>query len=275
MRTVPAPSAGVLSEVADRLSTARRTGRATAPVRHALPPGDIAAAYAVQQLNVARLVAAGHRRVGRKIGLTTDVVQRQLGVNEPDFGVLFEAMDYGGSGAVVRLGDLIAPRIEAELAFRLGAAIDEPEASREAVARSVDAVAAAAEIVDSAIADWDIDIVDTVADNASCGGFAIGRWQPFTPDLDLRSREMRLTRGGVELARGVGAASLGDPLAAVSWLARACARMGDPLKAGEIVLSGALGPMRPLEPGDHFIEIEGFDTLWLRAVSASSEGTTR
>jgi 2-keto-4-pentenoate hydratase len=249
--------------VADRLMDARRARVAIPPIREQLPPNDIGAAYAVQRLNVARLEGEGHRRVGRKIGLTSQAVQKQLGVDQPDFGVLFNFMDYGRRP--VPVSSLIAPRIEAEFAFQVGREITREKLPADELAKHVESVAAAVEIVDSAIADWDINIVDTVADNASCGGYVVGPWQFYLRDIDLPSRRMRLTRDSQEVSSGVGAATLGDPLTALAWLADVSIARGDPLRSGEIVLSGALGPMRPLVPGDYAVEIDGFQLLFVRA----------
>jgi 2-keto-4-pentenoate hydratase len=255
--------ADTIHEVADRLRTARASRQPIAPVRHDLPAKDIEAAYAVQRINVARLEAEGRRRVGRKIGLTSQAVQTQLGVDQPDFGVLFDFMDYGREP--IPVSSLVSPRIEAEFALRIGRDITLAGLSVGDLAGHVESVAVSAEIVDSAIASWDIDIVDTVADNASCGGFVVGEWQRYTAGLKLPERRMRLTRNGEEISVGVGAATLGDPLKALAWLADASIARGDPLRAGEIVLSGALGPMKPLTPGDYRIEIEGFPALLVRA----------
>jgi 2-keto-4-pentenoate hydratase len=252
---------------AAQIFDARRTRTSIPPVRALLPAKDVAAAYAVQTRNNQRLDAGGARRVGRKIGLTSKVVQQQLGVDRPDFGTLFDFMDLGPVQARISVASLIAPRIEAEMSFRLAKDITTKGLPAAQIARSVESLAASAEIVDSAIAGWDIDIVDTIADNASCGGFVIGAWQPFTPDLDLPSRAMRMTRDSEEISVGAGSASLGDPLNALAWLAEAAIDFGDPLRAGEIVLAGALGPMRPLTPGSYAIEIEGFPPLLLRAVA--------
>jgi 2-keto-4-pentenoate hydratase len=255
----------VIEDVAARLFAARSERRAIAPVRTALPEMDVGAAYKVQHINVRRMLAGGRRPVGRKIGLTSEAVQRQLGVDQPDFGVLFDVMHYGGMGAEIPVASLISPRIEAEFAFLLGLDITEQPVTPASVGRAVDAVAVAAEIVDSAIAGWDINIVDTVADNASCGGFVVGAWAPFARDLDLPSRAMRMTLDGVEVSRGAGAATLGDPLNALAWLAQMAIAVGEPLRAGEIVLAGALGPMVALTPGDYVVEIDGFKPLWVRA----------
>lgn len=256
-----------IGSCADALFEARRTRAAIGPVRLQLPAKDVAAAYAVQQINNRRLDGAGGRRVGRKIGLTSEAVQRQLGVDRPDFGVLFDTMDYGGDGAVVSAASLISPKIEAEIAFRLRQDIAEKGLTAAEIAGAVEAVAACAEIVDSAIAGWDIDIVDTIADNASCGGFVVDGWQDFSPEMDLPARQMRMTRDAEEISTGTGAATLGDPLNALIWLAETAIDAGEPLRAGEVVLAGALGPMRPLTPGDYRIEISGFAPLHVRVVA--------
>lgn len=255
-----------LQAVADRIWNARASGQAIGPVRDELPPQDIAAAYAVQRINVRRQLGAGRRQVGRKIGLTSEAVQKQLGVDQPDFGALFDDMHLGGMGAEIRIRSLISPRIEAEFAFLLGDDITEGPVTADSAAKAVESVAVAAEIVDSAIANWDIKIVDTVADNASCGAFVVGPWVPFARSLDLPARSMRMTRGDEEISKGAGAATLGDPLNALAWLAQTAIDLGDPLRAGEIVLAGALGPMTPLKVGDYVVEIDGFKPLWMRAI---------
>lgn len=251
--------------VADQLQIARREGRPIAPVRTALPVMDVAAAYAVQQINVGRRLAEGRRIVGRKIGLTSEAVQRQLGVKQPDFGVLFDDMGFYGDDVSIPLAGLIAPRIEAEIAFVLDADIPEPRLSRRDLEARIGLVAASAEIVDSAIAGWDINIVDTVADNASSALFALGSPRPYEAGMDLHARAMRMSRDGVVVAEGSGAATLGHPLAALAWLAETAAELGDPLRAGDVILAGALGPMKPFEAGDYRVEIEGFPMLTVRA----------
>lgn len=251
-----------IKSVADQLSAARRTGVPVAAIRGLLPAKDVATAYAVQRLNIERLVASGRRRVGRKIGLTSQAVQRQLGVDSPDFGVLLDNMDF--SAGDIPLKGLIAPRVEAEFALRLARDITEPGLSGAALAPYVEAVAVSVEIVDSATK-WDIDIVDTIADNASSCGFAVGEWRPYGHESRLPERTMRLLCDGEVISCGTGAATLGDPLNALAWLADASIAVGEPLRAGEIILSGALGPMVGLTPGEYRVEIDGFDPLVLRA----------
>jgi 2-keto-4-pentenoate hydratase len=245
---------------AKRLIAAGRSGVATGPVRDVLGVADLGLAYDVQRVVSAARVAEGGRVVGRKVGLTSPVVQRQFGVDQPDFGVLFEDM-LVPSGGEVDWSRLIAPKAEAEIAFVLGADLDgfgagaSPdtgvgEADRVAVAAAVDYAVAALEIVDSRVADWDITITDTVADNASSGLFVLGDRRVPLSDFAPIEVTMSLAKDGVLVSTGDGAACLGDPLNALVWVARMAASLGAPLRAGDVVLSGALGAMVTVEPGN-------------------------
>ncbi len=240
-------SLDAVATAVERLHQAAVTGTPCAPVRDVLPP-TLAAGYAVQQVLSARAVAVGRRAVGRKVGLTNPVVQRQLGVDQPDLGVLFEDMAVA-DGGTVDAGRLIQPRIEAEVALILGADLAGPDLTTEHVRAAVAEVAAALEIVDSRIAGWDISLVDTVADNASSGLFVLGSQRRPLDDLDLRAVRMTLCDDDGEVSTGTGADCLGDPLAALAWLAAAARDLGQPLRAGDVVLSGALGPMVPVRAG--------------------------
>jgi 2-keto-4-pentenoate hydratase len=240
-----------VAEAGHRLDDARRSGIPCRPVRDLLPAGDIDAAYAVQLDQIERRVAAGGRVVGRKIGLTSPAVQAQLGVDRPDFGFLLEDMACP-AGEPIDAGRLLQPRIEAEIAFVLGADLDAADVGEADVAAATATVVAALEIVDSRIAGWDISILDTVADNASSGLFVLGLDHRPLRTVDLVGAVMTLHRGDEVVSTGSGAACLGNPLAAVAWLARAAHRHGRPLRAGEVVLSGALGPMVAVAAGDDF-----------------------
>ncbi|TDC79828.1 2-keto-4-pentenoate hydratase [Streptomyces hainanensis] len=245
---------GVAAEVAaaaDALWEAARTGTPCPPVRALLPEGDLEAAYAVQRLNVARGTAAGRRLVGRKIGLTSPAVQAQLGVDQPDFGALFADMAIP-EGGTVPAGRLIRPKAEAEIALVLGADLPHRDCTVVDVLRATEFALPALEIVDSRNADWDITIVDTVADNASSGLFVLGGTPVPLTRLDARGARMTMTRRGVAVSEGTGADCLGSPLNATAWLASTLAGAGDPLRAGDLVLTGALGPMAPAAPGDRF-----------------------
>jgi 2-keto-4-pentenoate hydratase len=235
------------SPAAQRLLDAARTRVPCAPVRDLIGADDIRAAYAVQMELTAARLAAKARIVGHKIGLTSPAVQRQLGVDRPDFGILFDDMDVSGTDPVP-IGALLQPRIEAEVAFQLRTGLA-GEITPESVRAAVGAMAPALEIVDSRIAGWDISIADTIADNASSGLFVLGPARAGLDTLEPVDVEMEMSIDGVVVSKGSGAACLGDPLAALTWLARAAQDLGDPLRQGQVVLSGALGPMVPVRPG--------------------------
>lgn len=253
-------SAGVHA-AAERLRQAQETRTPCPPVRDLLPDASVATGYAVQDLLTRARVEAGGRIVGRKIGLTSPAVQAQLGVDQPDFGVLYDDMACRQYEPISH-DRLLQPRIEAEVAFVLAADLDgdvDVAAARAAVAEVVPAL----EIVDSRVAGWDITIVDTIADNASSGLYVLG--EPTGPlgERDLTAVQMTMTgAGGTVVSTGSGAACLGDPVAALVWLARTAAALGAPLRAGDLVLSGALGPMVPVAPGAGFTaELSGLGTV--------------
>jgi 2-keto-4-pentenoate hydratase len=239
--------AGMTSVAAQRLLDAARSATPCSPVRDLIGADDIAVAYAVQQEIALERKRKGGRVVGHKIGLTSAAVQRQLGVDQPDFGVLFDDMDVSAVDPVP-VGGLLQPRIEAEVAFLLGADLA-GDITPAAVRAAVDAMAPALEIVDSRVAGWDISIADTIADNASSGLFVLGSERARLDDLEPVEIQMELDVDGRVVSKGSGAACLGDPLAALAWLAGAARDLGDPLRAGQVVLSGALGPMVPVLPG--------------------------
>lgn len=250
---------------AERLEQAQRTRTPCPPVRDLLPgtgtDTGIAPAYAVQsRLTEARL-ARGGRIVGRKIGLTSQIVQRQLGVDQPDFGMLFDDMACP-QDAMIDITRLLQPRIEAEIAFVLKEDLDGP-IHEHVVRAAVGAVAAALEIVDSRIARWDITIVDTIADNASSGLFVLGDDRIPLDDRDLRTVAMTMTdQVGRPVSSGAGVACLGDPILALTWLARTAQELGSPLRSGDIVLSGALGPLATVTPGASYTaRLSGLGTV--------------
>ncbi|MFV2107528.1 2-keto-4-pentenoate hydratase [Micromonospora sp. LOL_015] len=219
------------------------------PVRDLLGSDDVDAAYAVQAANTWHACELGRHRIGRKVGLTSSAVRRQLGVHQPDLGTLLDDALVPSAGRVDP-GRLLQPRIEAEVAFVLGRDLDATTADVEQVRDAVEYAVAALEICDSRIAGWDISITDTVADNASAGLFVLGPDRVDISDLDLSAVTMTMHRNGTQVASGSGADCLDDPLNALRWLANAALTYGEPLQAGEIVLSGALGPMVPVTAGD-------------------------
>ncbi|HWO67256.1 MAG TPA: fumarylacetoacetate hydrolase family protein [Umezawaea sp.] len=234
-----------------RLASARAGHRPCPPVRGLLPAGDVNAAYEVQSTWVSERIATGAVVVGRKIGLTSPAVRKQLGVDQPDFGFLLDDM-VCPEGVPVDITRTLQPKIEAEIAFVLAHDLVDDEIGPAEVAAATGHVVAALEIVDSRIADWDIGIVDTVADNASSGLFVLGSDPVPLDGLDLVACAMTMSRGDEVVSKGTGADCMGDPMIAVAWLATTARDRGRPLRAGEVVLSGALGPMVPVVAGDHF-----------------------
>lgn len=240
-----------LAHAAARLLEAYASGQPCAPVRDMIPLTDVASAYAVQERNTKHWLAHGRRLVGRKIGLTSVAVQKQLGVDQPDFGMLFADMSVC-DGEPVPVGAVLQAKAEAEIAFVLERDLDIEQATMADVIRAVDYAVVAIEIVGSRVANWDIKLVDTVADNASSGMFVLGNTPYSLRGLDLRDCTMSMLRGSESVSTGVGHACLGHPLNATLWLARKMVEVGRPLKAGDIVLSGALGPMVEAQPGTTF-----------------------
>lgn len=244
-----------------RLAEAQATGVPCAPVRDLIGTDDLAAAYAVQQGLVQGRLARGATVVGRKIGATSEAVQTQLGVDQPDFGWLLDDMDVSDDDPI-SMRTLLQPRVEGEVAFVLARDLDDEEITLDVVRDAVEVALPALEIVDSRIADWKIGFTDTVADNASSGLFVVGKDGRSLDELEPRDVTMSLTINGEERSAGTGAACLGDPLEALRWLAVQAQRFGEPLRAGQLVLSGALGPFVPFAPGDRVVAtISGFAPL--------------
>jgi 2-keto-4-pentenoate hydratase len=255
--TTSHPTLATAHEAAERLWAADESGSPCAPVRDLIGESDQDLAYAVQSLGIARRVALGRRVVGRKIGLTSTAVQAQFGVFTPDYGVLLDDM-VAADREPLDLGRFRQPRVEAEVAFVLGADLDSATANVADVVRATDFVLPAIEIVDSRIAGWDIRITDTIADNASSGAFVLGTTPRTLAEVDLPAAGMALERGGDLVASGAGVACLGSPVAAVAWLARVLHEQGTALRAGEVILSGALGPVVPVTaPGAYTARISG------------------
>lgn len=240
-----------VSAVADELWQAERDRRQVAPIVGKLGQGNVQSAYQVQAELTQRRLNSGGRLVGRKIGLTSAAVQQQLGVNEPDFGALFANMEveHGGS---LESKTLIQPKVEAEIALVLERELERQDTTVAELMRAVAFVAPALEIVDSRIEDWKISIVDTIADNGSSARFVLGNSIKRLTDVDLLTCGMAMTRNGQIVSVGSGAACLGHPLRAALWLVRKLAENGEPLRAGDVILTGALGPMVGVNTGEEY-----------------------
>lgn len=239
------------------------------PLRDRIDNLTIVDSYHIAAQMVARRVASGETIVGKKIGVTSKAVQDAIGVFEPDFGQLTSDMAYG-DGAVIDTGTLIQPKAEAEIAFILKSDLKGPGVTAADVLRATDHVRACFEIVDSRIDNWDIRILDTVADNASCGVYALGALEVDPRDVDLALAGMVVEKNGELAATGVGAAVQGSPYNAVAWLANTLGRLGIPFLAGEVILSGSLGPLIPVGAGDRLdVRIGGLGSC---AISFASGG---
>ncbi len=233
---------------AQALYDARRDRVPIEPLTETVPDLSVADAYAIQQRLVARMVADGDRIVGYKLGLTSRPMQELFGVDQPDYGPLLSSMVLG-DGAELAVGDFIQPKVEAEIALVLERPLAGPGVSGFDVARALGGAVAALEIVDSRIADWRIALPDTIADLASCGAAVVAS-RVVPVDFDLRLVGMVIDHNGVTVATGAGAAALGDPLAAVAWLANTLAPYDVTLEAGHVVMTGSLHAAFDVAPGD-------------------------
>ncbi len=238
-----------IQKAADLLFEAHASGVPCDPVRELLPEGDVDAAYAVQDINTRRWLDAGRRLVGRKIGLTSKSVQAQLGVDQPDYGMLYADMDVA-EGEEIDVSRVMQPKVEAEIAFIIGDDLNSEQLTSADVMGAIDYAVAAIEVVGSRVANWDIRILDTVADNASSGLYVLGHEPKRMGEFDPRLCGMVMEKSGEPVSVGAGAACLGSPVSATLWLAKVMAKAGRPLGKGDVVLSGALGPMAPVAPGD-------------------------
>lgn len=239
----------VVERLAASLRAATESGIAIAPIRDDLAAGGVAAAYGVQSANTAYYVAQGRRISGRKIGLTAKAVQKQLGVDSPDYGMLFADMEVL-DGEEIAPARLMQPRVEAEIALVLERDLDGEQLTLPDVMSAIAYALPSIEIVGSRIENWNIRLLDTIADNASSGLYVLGGRPVKIDEVDWRLCGMVMERRGEQVSLGAGAACLGNPLHAALWLARTMVEVGAPLKAGDTIMTGALGPMAAVAPGD-------------------------
>ncbi|WP_024794005.1 2-keto-4-pentenoate hydratase [Tomitella biformata] len=259
-----------IAKAADRLYAAIEAGVPCEPVRDLIGETDLVAAYKVQNQVNARKQAAGAKVVGRKIGLTSKAVQEQLGVGQPDLGVLFEDMDFPNGGDIP-MSRLIQPKIEGEVGFVLGKDLIEGELDKAQVRDAIEYAVAALEICDSRVENWDIRFGDTVADNASSGVYVLGTERRTLAEVEPVDVEMTMSVDGREVSTGNGAACLGDPIEAVVWLAQTARELGQPLLAGQVILSGALGPMATVAAGETVtVTVSGLGTVSARFVEGNN-----
>jgi 2-keto-4-pentenoate hydratase len=208
-------------------------------------------AYDIQIRQIEKALEKGEKITGKKIGLTSSAMQKLLGVDQPDYGHLLQSMEVP-AGADISLRRLFQPKVEGEIAFVLKHDLSGPNVTAEDVLEAADYIVPALEIVDSRIKDWKIKLVDTVADNASCGLYVLGDNKVSLDDIDLKSVQMKLLKNGSVVNEGSGKDVLGDPALCAAWLANKLSEYNVSLKAGEVILSGALSAAVEIKPGDNF-----------------------
>ncbi len=245
------------------LYQALRNGVPIAPLSDNYPSMTIDDAYNISLALRTMRLNDGECEIGKKIGVTSDAVMTMLSVDQPDFGFLTDGM--WAKDNIVDTSDMILPRAEAEIAFKLKTDLKGPSVTEADVLVATESIAACFEVVDSRIKDWKIKIQDTIADNASCGTMAIGpNWVDLN-SVDLLGCKAVVTKNGEPLSEGTGSATLGSPLKAVAWLANTLGERGIPFKAGEIILSGSLVPLEPVTAGDHMhVSIESIGECEVR-----------
>ncbi len=248
-----------IQALGDELYEALRTRRTVAPLTDRESDISIEDAYHISLRMVDRRVQLdGEKIVGKKIGVTSRPVQEMLGVFQPDFGFLTDAMEYSDAAEIPIDGNLIQPRAEGEIAFRLKKDLAGPGVTEQDVLDATATIIPCFEIVDSRIDDWKIKIQDTVADNASCGVYVLGKNEVDPRDYDLPNLKMAIYKNGELHSEGLGSAVQGNPLTAVAWLANTLGEFGIPFNAGEVILSGSLAPLIPVVAGDEMsLEIDG------------------
>jgi len=253
----------VRSTVADALRDAEAGRTPIPPLRETWPEIDVVDAYEIQLLNIRRRLEAGAGVRGHKVGLSSKAMQDMMGVNEPDYGHLLTDMEVF-SDEPVPADRYCFPRVEVEVAFVLGETLPGAGCTEKDVLRATEYVAPAIELIDSRIADWDIKIADTIADNASSAGFVLGPERVSPHDVDLRAIEAVLMRDGEKVAEGRSDAVLGNPVTAVAWLADKVAGFGVTLEAGHVILPGSVHRAIDVRPGDAFVaDFEGFGSVSL------------
>ncbi len=254
-------SGNLIETAAKRLREAELNRMLCDPIRELIGEKDLSAAYAVQEINSNLRLKSGAKVIGHKIGLTAPVVQKQLGVDQPDFGLLWHDKEVLNGGEIA-MSELMQPKVEAEVAFVLGKDLSLERITSLDALNAVEYALVSIEIVGSRIRDWDIKITDTIADNASASHWVIGHHPAKLKTLDLVNCKMRMENNGKLVSEGTGSACLGSPINSLVWLAKKMMEMGRPLKEGDLVLSGALGPMVSVNAGDNFnVSIEGLGTV--------------
>lgn len=244
-------------EVADRLRKAQENKKPCSPIRDLINENDIESAYAVQSINNDFFVSQGAKIVGYKIGLTSEAVRKQFGINEPDFGRLFDNGEII-SGSEIPIHEIMQPKVEGEVAFVLKKKLDFGTYDMTNIISAVDYVLVSIEVLGSRIDNWDIRLSDSIADNASASHWVVGKKKVKLETLDLVNCKMKMKKNGIVVSKGSGASCLGTPLNSLLWLSKTFAKFGETMKAGDLILSGAIGQVVDVAQGDYIeVEIEG------------------
>ena len=250
-----------INDIASELFDALNQQKIIQPLTDRYPEIDINDAYQISRKFLSLRESGGEKVVGKKIGVTSSVVQEMLGVDQPDFGFLTDAMRVQNRSTFSIEDSLIQPRAEAEIAFILKEDLFGPGVSKEDVIAATDKILPCFEIVDSRIENWNIKIQDTVADNASCGIFILGEGHCSPEKFSMEELSVEVTKNGKFLSAGQGSAVQGHPAQAVAWLANTLGEYDIPLLKGEVILSGSLVPLEPAKAGDKFsMELKGVGT---------------
>lgn len=248
-------------DYAERLRNAQSSNTTIGPLRDEIGEHNEEIAYEIQKINTNHRLVDGARIVGKKIGLTSIKVQEQFGISSPDFGILFNDMEVL-NGLSLPMSEAMQPKVEAELAFVLGASLDSENLTIIDIINAIDYVLPSIEVVGSRIENWNIRIADTIADNASASHYVLGHSPKMLDDVDVVNCKMQMTINGEVKSSGSGKDCMGSPLNAVLWLARKMKSVDQPLQAGELILSGSLGPMVGVQAGDEVeARFEGLGTV--------------
>lgn len=241
-----------IQQVYENLLHAEQTKTAISPLTEQYPSLTVQDAYHVQLRAIEQKVKDGQKIVGKKIGLTSFAMQELLGVDQPDYGHLLDSMSVENRG-IIHVDSLFEPKVEGEIAFILNKDLKGPDVTAEEVLAATEWIIPSLEIVDSRIRNWKIKLEDTVADNASCGLYVLGDEKLAVQGIDLTKIEMNLYKNGERMNKGTGADVLGHPATCVAWLANKLAEYDVTLKAGEVILSGALSAAVSAQKGDVFM----------------------
>lgn len=264
-----------IKTAAERLSSSAATGIHCEPIRELIGVDAIDHAYAIQKLNVEQRISSGEKPVGYKIGLTSEKVQAQFGIDQPDYGVLFDTM-LKDQEEIIAWDELMQPRVEVEIAFIVNKDLNDENLTMDDMRAAIGEAACSIEIVGSRIRNWDIKIVDTIADNASASHYVLSDKRRSLEGFDLEGCKMTLYKGDELVSEGKGSDCMGSPLISALWLAKKMQELGNPIRKDDVLMTGALGPMVGVNPGDEFqAKIEGLGEVMVKFGDNQSDANAK